>query len=216
MAIPNNKREKKRPFYGKRNDGNHTTARGCLFCEHSDHKAIDCDNIVSVEQRKKIFLDKRLCFNWLFLCFNLTNKPKGPLSIDEVKRHKTFLVKRAQQQGFNNVSFEQGQAQLNLQPNEEGVLKCRGRIQGEYPVYLPDTALLAAKIVWHAHITKLHGGVGLTMASEESCKKLQWLQTVSSHSFRRSATSTFAKRKNRRQHCLQRDWCGFCRTGEVL
>lgn len=62
-AIPNNKREKRRPFYGKHNDGNHTTAHGCLFCEHSDHKAIDCDKVVSVEQRKKIFLDKRLCFN---------------------------------------------------------------------------------------------------------------------------------------------------------
>ena len=63
VAIPNNKREKRRPFYGKRNDGNQTTARGCLFCEHSDHKAIDCDKNVSVKQRKKIFLDKRLCFN---------------------------------------------------------------------------------------------------------------------------------------------------------
>lgn len=142
-----------------------------------------------------------------------TNKPKGPLSIVEVMRHKTFLDKRAQQEGFNNVSFKQGQAQLNLQPNEEGVLKCRGRIQGEYPVYLPDTALLVAKIVQRAHITKLHGGVRLTMASEESCKKMQWLQTVSSHSFHRSAISTFAKTKNRRQHALQRNWCGFCSTG---
>ena len=96
---------------------------------------------------------------------NSTNKAKGPLSTAEVKRHETFLVKRAQQQGFNNVSFEQDQEQLNLQPNEEGVLECRGRIQGEYPVYLPDTALLATKIVQRAHVTTLHGGVGLTMAS---------------------------------------------------
>ncbi|XP_068679106.1 uncharacterized protein [Montipora foliosa] len=62
-AIHNNKREKTRVFYAKRDDGNQTTARGCLFCERSDHKAIDCDKVVSVEQRKKIFLDKRLCFN---------------------------------------------------------------------------------------------------------------------------------------------------------
>ena len=96
---------------------------------------------------------------------NSTNKAKGPLSTAEVKRHETFLVKRAQKQGFNNVSFEQDQEQLNLQPNEEGVLECRGRIQGEYPVYLPDTALLQTKIVQRAHVTTLHGGVGLTMAS---------------------------------------------------
>ncbi|XP_068720014.1 uncharacterized protein [Montipora capricornis] len=96
---------------------------------------------------------------------NSTNKAKGPLSTAEVKRHETFLVKRAQQQGFNNVNFEQDQEQLNLQTNEEGVLECRGRIQGEYPVYLPDTALLATKIVQRAHVTTLHGGVGLTMAS---------------------------------------------------
>lgn len=96
---------------------------------------------------------------------SFTNKAKGPLSTAAVTRHETFLVKRAQRQGFNNVSFEQDQEQLNLQLNEEGVLECRGRIQGEYPVYLPDTALLAGKIVQRAHVATLHGGVGLTMAS---------------------------------------------------
>ena len=63
MAISNNKREKSRAFYAKRDDGNQTTTRGCLFCESPDHIAIDCDKVVSLEQRKKIFLDKRLCFN---------------------------------------------------------------------------------------------------------------------------------------------------------
>ena len=63
MAISNNKREKSRAFYAKRDDGNQTTTRGCLFCESRDHRAIDCDKVVSLKQRKKIFLDKRLCFN---------------------------------------------------------------------------------------------------------------------------------------------------------
>ena len=39
------------------------------------------------------------------------------------------------------------------------MLECRGRIQGQYPAYLPDT------IVQCAHVTTLHGGVGLTIAS---------------------------------------------------
>ena len=44
---------------------------------------------------------------------NSTNKAKGPLSTAKVKRHETFLVKRAQQQGVNNVTFEQDQEQLS-------------------------------------------------------------------------------------------------------
>ena len=43
------------------------------------------------------------------------------------------------------------------------MLECRGRIQGKYPIYLPDSALLAGKIVQWAHVTTLHGGVGLTI-----------------------------------------------------
>jgi len=65
---------------------------------------------------------------------------------------------------MSHANFDQDQEQLNQQPRNEGVLECRGRIQGEYPIYLPDSALLAAKIVKWAHVTTLHGGVGLTMA----------------------------------------------------
>ena len=63
MAISNNKKEKLRAFYTKRDDGKQTTARGCLFCENPNHRAVDCDKVVSLEQRKKIFLDKKLCFS---------------------------------------------------------------------------------------------------------------------------------------------------------
>lgn len=95
---------------------------------------------------------------------NSSSKTKGPLTTAEVEKCQMFLVKRAQLQGMSHTQFEQDQEQLNLQPSEEGVLECRGRIQGEYPIYLPDSALLAAKIVQRAHVTTLHGGVGLTMA----------------------------------------------------
>ena len=95
---------------------------------------------------------------------NSSSKTKGPLTTVEVEKCQLFLVKRAQLQGMSHAQFDQDQEQLNLQPGEEGVLECRGRIQGEYPIYLPDSALLAAKIVQRAHVTTLHGGVGLTMA----------------------------------------------------
>ena len=54
--------------------------------------------------------------------------------------------------------------QLNLQPNGEKILECRGRIQGRYPIYLPDDSLFAEKLVRHAHQRTLHWGLGLTMA----------------------------------------------------
>ena len=44
------------------------------------------------------------------------------------------------------------------------MLLCHGRIQGEYPVYIPDSSALAEKLVEDAHKNTLHGGVGLTMA----------------------------------------------------
>ncbi len=54
--------------------------------------------------------------------------------------------------------------QLNLQPNQSGLLECRGRVQGHYPIYLPETEIYTEKFVQQAHKETLHGGVGLTMA----------------------------------------------------
>ena len=48
--------------------------------------------------------------------------------------------------------------------NHDGALECRGRIQGDYPVYLPDSEMYTEKLVQHAHEAFLHGGVSLTMA----------------------------------------------------
>ena len=53
---------------------------------------------------------------------------------------------------------------LNLQPNQEGLLECWSRIQGEYPVYIPETSILGLRLVEEAHKETMHGGVGLTMA----------------------------------------------------
>ena len=54
--------------------------------------------------------------------------------------------------------------QLNLQLNQDGLLECRGRLQGIYPIYVPDGTIFAKKLIQHAHKATLHGGVGLTMA----------------------------------------------------
>ena len=56
-------RKKSRLFFSQRGDRDPKTSRGCLFCESPDHNAINCDKIVDLLARKKIFLEKRLCFN---------------------------------------------------------------------------------------------------------------------------------------------------------
>lgn len=53
---------------------------------------------------------------------------------------------------------------INLQKNKDGLLECRGRLQGVYPIYIPDATTFAKKYVKHVHKATLHGGVGLTMA----------------------------------------------------
>ena len=135
---------------------------------------------------------------------NSSSKTKGPLNTDEVEKCQMFLVKRAQLQGLSHAKFDQDQEQLNLQPSEEGVLECRGRIQGEYPIYLPDSVLLAANIVQRAHVTTLHGGVGpnhgeskrevldtpSSEIDEESREKMHRMQTFSSRGLCKSARET--------------------------
>ena len=54
--------------------------------------------------------------------------------------------------------------------NVDGLYECRGRIQGDYPIYLPDDALLSKRLVLHARLQTLHGGVSLTMEKiREKC-----------------------------------------------
>ena len=53
---------------------------------------------------------------------------------------------------------------MNLQPSDQEILECCGRITGEYPIYLPDKHPITSQIVYQAHISTLHGGVRLTMA----------------------------------------------------
>ena len=65
---------------------------------------------------------------------------------------------------MNSPKFAADKLQLNLQPNGEEILECRGRIQGRYPIYLPDDCLFTEKYEERSHRRTLHGGVALTMA----------------------------------------------------
>ena len=88
------------------------------------------------------------------------NRTMGPLTIDELEQQYKFWEKRVQR----SCDSEDDKLLLNLQENHQGILECRGRIQGHYPVYLPDKHIFTNKIVEDAHLRTLNGGVGLTMA----------------------------------------------------
>ena len=110
---------------------------------------------------------------------------------------------------------------LNLQPNQEGLLECQGRIQGEYPVYIPETSILGLRLVEEAHKETLHGGVRLTMArvcvldskietvDEESAQELSWVQEVSSISICSLAASKPADYPYSRDQPVPSDWSGL-------
>ena len=90
------------------------------------------------------------------------NRAGGPLTTEEIEEQKHLWLLRVQTPGVKDM--EKDRLRLNLQKNQDGVLECRGRLQGIYPTYVPDSTVFAEKLVQHAHLATLHGGVSLTMA----------------------------------------------------
>ena len=88
----------------------------------------------------------------------------GPLTTEETKKAELFWVKRVKARATADKRYQEDLLQLNLQPNANGVLECRGRIQEHYPVYFPDGQHYTEKLVAQIHLGTLHGGVGSTMA----------------------------------------------------
>ncbi|KAK3727323.1 hypothetical protein QZH41_006278 [Actinostola sp. cb2023] len=110
----------------------------------------------------------RICA-WISRFISNSHKSKehrttGPLLVEEIQRQKQFWMMRAQESVEGSEKFENDKLQLNLQASSSGLLECRGRIQGHYPIYLPDTHQYTEKLVEELHCATLHGGVGLTMA----------------------------------------------------
>ena len=95
---------------------------------------------------------------------NRKKKISGAITTEETVTILNFWILKTQNEGQNSPKFEEDRARLNLQENNEGVLECRGRIQGDFPIYLPDTSLFSEKLVAETHKKTLHGGVGYTMA----------------------------------------------------
>ena len=76
-----------------------------------------------------------------------------------MEKEKHHLTKNTQQPCKNETLFLEHTLILNLQRITNDMYECRGRIQGDYPIYIPKDSLLAEKIVQVAHIRTIHGGV---------------------------------------------------------
>jgi hypothetical protein len=92
------------------------------------------------------------------------NRETGPLTSGEIEDSELWWIKRTQNEAKEDPEFEDIRQRLNVQLNENGVLECRGRIEGDYPVYLPRDSIFAKKVVEREHLITLHGGVAMTIA----------------------------------------------------
>ena len=92
----------------------------------------------------------------------LREKENGPLTTSEIKQQRTWFIKREQQNVADIDKFKADKQYLNLQENELGLYK--GRIQEDFPVYLPITSILSDKIIQECHKLTINGGVITTMA----------------------------------------------------
>ena len=57
-----------------------------------------------------------------------------------------MVDQKAQNVAHQEPNIQADKLQLNLQYNDKQVLECRGRILGEYPIYLPDNHPFTQKI----------------------------------------------------------------------
>ena len=92
------------------------------------------------------------------------NRETGPLTSGEIEDSELWWIKRTQNEAKEDPEFEDIRQRLNVQLNENEVLECRGRIEGDYPVYLPRDSIFAKKVVEREHLITLHGGVAMTIA----------------------------------------------------
>lgn len=93
---------------------------------------------------------------------------QGPLTTEETDKARILWVKRA----TADKHYEEDRLQQNLQPNQVGILECRGRIQVHFPVYLADSQRFTEKLVAQFHLGMLHRGVVSTMAK---VRELYWV-----------------------------------------
>eukprot|EP00795_Rhopilema_esculentum_P011259 gene11259-21450_t len=80
-----------------------------------------------------------------------------------VQCSKRDLDKKGSRRSSQDPSISAKMHQLNLKKINIGIYICAGRLQDDYPVYLPTDAAYTERLVMNAHLNTLHGRVGLTI-----------------------------------------------------
>ena len=68
-----------------------------------------------------------------------TERRRGVLTTEEIQEQVKWWIKKEQLRYDDTEQLEEDKHRLNLEENESGLLVCKGRIQGEYPTYIPPT-----------------------------------------------------------------------------
>ena len=118
---------------------------------------------------------------WILIFINncRKNKKSGPLTTVELVNQKEFNVKREQEKVASTDRFEDDKMRINLENNVEGVYICKGRLQGFYPIYLPQDSVLSKKVIFAEHKRLLHEGVAMTMSHIRSLFWISHLRRLS-------------------------------------
>ena len=85
--------------------------------------------------------------------------------IEKQRKYTSLYLKSEHERLESSDKFQQDHKSLNLVQNIEGIFKCRGRIEGNYPIYLPKESLLPEKNIWVPHKKTMHAEVTITMSN---------------------------------------------------
>ena len=125
------------------------------------------DEFDDLLERSSFHRTLRICA-WINRFIHNSRRPGkrvGPIATEGVKAVKEWWIKRVQFRDTLQSHYPDTCGRLGLEASEHGILVCKGRIQGSYPIYLPHNAPFMKKLVQRVHCETLHGGVGLTMAA---------------------------------------------------
>ena len=78
---------------------------------------------------------------------NVGSRQHGPLTTNEIDQQRLWWIKQVQAEAKEDSKCQNDSVQLNLQADADEILKCKGRVQGQLPIYLPDSSLFAVKLV---------------------------------------------------------------------
>ena len=98
----------------------------------------------------------------------MTSFHENSITINELLKQRKLIIRKVRQQYSDTETFKTNKKQLNVKASEEGLYQCFGRIQGEYPIFIPKESDPTEKLVEEAYILTIHGGLALTMAKIRS------------------------------------------------